>query len=78
MALTEGSSKHTNDRKWDQPCVTSVFFEGETQKGNLLPCDSVEETFDNPAGEPPPLVLVHIDHLNKRRVESGVEEHDFA
>lgn len=55
--------------KRDQPCVTGVLFEREAQQSNLFARDCVEETVNDPAGKPPPLVLIHIDHLRKSVTE---------
>lgn len=52
------------DMKWHQPCVARVFFEWEAQESNLFTSDSVEEAINDPAGKPPPLVFIHIYHLN--------------
>lgn len=65
-----GGAKHLQrecrkDIKWDQPCVTCVFFEGEAQQSNLFTSNSVEEAINYPAGKPPPLVLIHVYHLTK-------------
>lgn len=59
------------NRKRDRPCVTRVFFEGEPQEGDLFPRDSVKKALDDPAGKPPPLVFIHVYHLNRRKGEKG-------
>ena len=51
----------------DKPGVPGVFLEGEAEEGDLLAGDGVEETVYDPAGETPPLVLVHVNHLKRKR-----------
>lgn len=55
-------------RGW--PCVTCVFFEGEAQQSNFFASDCVEEAVNDPAGKPPPLVLIHIYNLYKIHKEN--------
>jgi len=40
----------------------NYFFEGESEDGNFLIRDRVEESVDNLPGKPGLLVVVHLDH----------------
>ncbi len=64
--------------KWDQPCVTCVFFEGEAQQSDLFTSNSVEEAVNYSAGKSPPLVLIHVDHLRKSQTEIKNEVKESA
>lgn len=46
------------------PGVSCVLFEGEAKQSDFFASHSVEQTINDPAGKPPPLVLIHVDDLH--------------